>query len=61
MENNIKICECCNKSVDELKKTYVNDSPIEEQNIVSSYWLCHECFSLRFADPEAFLEKIREN
>lgn len=58
MENNIKTCECCNKNVDELKKTFVNDQPVGEQNVVSSYHLCPECFSLRFADPEAFLEKI---
>lgn len=73
MVNNINIgyCECCNKNTNELKdydtkgtklmKTFVNDQPVGEQNIVSSYRLCQECFTLRFTDQETFLKKIRES
>jgi hypothetical protein len=62
MENkaNIRNCDGCNKNVDKLFKTYVNDQPAGEQYVVSSYWLCQECYKLRFADPEAFLKTINE-
>lgn len=61
MVNNIdKNCDCCNKNTDKLMKAFVNDQPIGEQNFVSSYRLCQECFTLHFTDPDTFLEKIRE-